>query len=338
MQRQAPKIKSILAIQKKVRYVNLVNSGVINFIIIIASILIIVLLSKNAITTQTISVGQIITFTALSRQVFSSVSAILDENLDLQENEIILNRYFDFSQTQQNGQAQNLHNKIKSFELNSVEFRNVSFHYIPQRPVFSNLNFVINKGDKIRLEGSNGAGKSTFCRVLSLLYTPDSGDIFVNSEKYSFYNPSSLRKKILLVSNEDILFNDTIGYNITFDYTSNSGEILSLAKEIGLYEFIADKAEGLDYIINEQGRNLSTGQRKKILMMRALLSEAALIIFDETLSGVDKESKERIEKYLNQQSDRSFIIISHEPLNYLKFTKTLMMQNGSIEQLQLQGV
>jgi subfamily B ATP-binding cassette protein HlyB/CyaB len=338
MQRLAPKIKSILAIQRKVRYVNLVNSGIINFIIIVAGILILVFLSKNAIIDKSISVGQIITFIALSYQVFSSVSSVLDQNLDLQENKIILDRYFDFTKEQNKVNSVSLHNKIKTFALDSIEFRNVAFQYIPQRPVFSNLNIVINKGDKIRLEGSNGAGKSTFCKVLSLLYPPDAGDIFINEEKYQFYNPSSLRKKILLVSNEDILFNDTMGYNITFDYNSNTASVLALAKEIGLYEFIAEKAEGLDYIINEQGKNLSTGQRKKILLMRALLSEAELMILDETLSGIDKESKEKIELYLNSLTNRSFIIISHEPLTHLEFSKTLRMNNGSIEQLQLHGV
>lgn len=337
MQRLAPKIKSILAIQRKVRYVNLINSGIINFIIIIAAVLILLFLSRNAIIDKSISIGQIITFIALSYQVFSSVSSVLDQNLDLQENEIILDRYFDFSK-EENKPASEKHNKIKSFDLNRVEFRNVAFQYIPQRPVFTNLNIRINKGDKIKLEGSNGAGKSTFCKVLSLLYPPDSGDIFINDEKYQFYNSSSIRKKILLVSNEDILFNDTLGYNVSFDYNCNTAEILALAKQIGLYEFIAEKAEGLDFIINEQGKNLSTGQRKKILMMRALLSDAELMILDETLSGIDQESKEKIEKYLNTLTHQSFIIISHEPLSHLKFSKTLKMNNGSIEQLQLHGV
>ena len=336
-QRLAPKIKSILNIQRKVRYVSLVNSAVINFIIIIAGILILVFLSHNAIVYKTLSIGQIITFLILSGQVFSSVSSILDENLDLQENGIILDRYFNFGETETKLPTA-VHSKIKSFKLDQIEFRDVAFHYIPQRPVFTNLSVIINKGDKIRLEGKNGVGKSTFCKVLSLLYSPDAGDIFINGEKYTFYNSTQLRKKILLVSNEDILFNDTLGYNISFDYSTNTAKILALAKEVGLYEFIADKTEGLDFIINEQGKNLSTGQRKKILMMRALLSDAELIIMDETLSGIDKESKEKIENYLNEQVHRSFIIISHEELDTLKFSKTLTIQNGSIEQLQFQGV
>lgn len=337
MQRLAPKIKSILDIQKKMKYVSLINSGVIDFIMIIASAVILVLLSKNAIVDKSISVGQILTFLALAGQVFASVSGILSENLDLQENSIILNRYFDFGKTEE-PQHVAIQSKIKTFDLESVEFKNVGFFYIPQKPVFTDLNVTINRGDKIQLDGSNGAGKSTFCKVLSLLYNPNSGDIFINNERHLFYNTAAIRKKILLVSNEDILFNDTLGYNITFNYASNTAEILSLAKEVGLYDFINDKAEGLDFIINEQGRNLSTGQRKKILMMRAFLSPAEIIILDETLSGIDKQSKEKIENFINTQTDRSFIVISHEPLEHLKFTKTLIMQNGTINELQHQGV
>ncbi|MDQ3276826.1 MAG: ATP-binding cassette domain-containing protein [Bacteroidota bacterium] len=337
MQRLAPRIKNILNIQKRVRYVSLVNSAVINFIMILAIITIIVLLSRNAILFHSISMGQIITFIALSRQVFSSISSVLDENLDLQENEIILNRYFGFRQPDDQPRvAKAFHAPIKTFSIEQIEFRNVAFHYIPQQPVFTNLNLTINRGDKIRLEGGNGAGKSTFCKVLSLLYTPDAGDILINGEKHQFYKTSALRKKILLVSNEDMLFNDTLGYNMTFDYNSSTGDVLALAKEIGLYDFIAEKAEGLDYIVNEGGKNLSTGQRKKILLMRALLSHAELLILDETLSGIDKESKEKIEQYLNSVTDRSFIIISHEPMDGIEFTKTVKMQHGNLEQLHYQ--
>jgi subfamily B ATP-binding cassette protein HlyB/CyaB len=262
---------------------------------------------------------------------------VLDENLDLQENEIILDRYFGFSQPDDQPQPlQALHATIKTFTIEQIEFRDVTFHYIPQRPVFTNLNMVIERGDKIRIEGSNGAGKSTFCKVLSMLYAPDGGSICINGVRYQFYNAAALREKILLVSNEDLLFNDTLGFNMTFDYNSNTGEVLSLAKEIGLYDFISEKIEGLDYIVNEGGKNLSTGQRKKVLLMRALFSSAELIILDETLSGIDRESKQKIEQYINGVDERSFIIISHEPVDGIAFTKTLKMQNGTLEQLQYQ--
>ena len=254
MQRIAPKIKSILHVQKRIRYINLINSGVIDFIISLASILILVLLSLTAINSQGISVGQIITFIALSYQIFSSVSSILDENLDLQENQIILTRYFDFGKTEDAKPSLSSNGKIKTFALDSIEFSNVSFNYTPQKPVFAQLNVIINKGDKIKLEGINGTGKSTFCKVLSLLYPAGSGDILINNEKLAFYNAASVRKKILLVSNEDILFNDTLGYNITFDHTANTTEMLALAKNTGLYDFITANDEGADASIVDRLR------------------------------------------------------------------------------------
>ncbi len=123
MQRVAPKIKSILSIQRKVKYVNLVNSGIIHFIIIVASILILVFLSQKAMIDKSISVGQIITFIALSYQVFESVSGVLDQNLDLQENKIILDRYFDFGKEEAKNEAVSVHNKIQTFDLERVEFK-----------------------------------------------------------------------------------------------------------------------------------------------------------------------------------------------------------------------
>lgn len=336
MQRLAPRIKNILSIQKRVRFVSVVNSAVIEFIIVIATVVILILLSVKAIDKQTITTGQVITFIALCYQIFSSVSNILDENLNLQENGIILSRYFDFSKHPQKEVPRQL-NKITDFSLDSIEFRNVSFHYIPDKPVFTNLNFKVSKGEKIKLEGGNGTGKSTLCKVLSLLYDAEEGYILVNNEKQVFYNQSSLRRKILLVSNEDILFNDTIAFNISFDHNSKTSVLLNLARDIGLYDFISGNEDGLEFIITEQGRNLSTGQRKKILFMRALFSNAELIIFDEIFSGIDKESVIKIEDYLNNNIQRSFIIISHEPIHHLKFSKKLMMHNGTIEQLQYQG-
>lgn len=334
MQRLAPKINNILNIQKRVRFITLINSAVIEFIIIVVSILIIVLLSRNAIYYQTISTGQIITFLALSSQIFSSISNLLDENLDLQENGIILSRYFDFSKNEDKLENQNQCNKIKDFQIETIQFSNVSFYYIAHKAVFESMNFLIEKGDKIKLEGGNGAGKSTLCKILSFLYPVDGGDILINNEKQFFYNKSILRKKILLVSNEDILFNDTIGFNISFDHKTNTSDLLKLSKEVGLSDFISEKEEGFEFIIYEQGRNLSTGQRKKILLMRAFFSNAELIIYDETFSGIDKESRIKIEDFINADLHRSYIIISHEPLHHLNFSKTLIMQDGRIEQLQ----
>jgi subfamily B ATP-binding cassette protein HlyB/CyaB len=262
-------------------------------------------------------------------RIFSSLSNILEENLELQENQIILKRYFDFDTS--NANKQTAHNKIKNFMLDSIEFKDVYFEYTPQKPVLKNLHFSIKANAKIKIEGSNGAGKSTFCKVLSMLYPPSSGEIFINNQHIPFFNESTLRKKILLISNDDLLFNDTLGFNITFSNEYNTAQLLELSKQIGFYDFTSNNENAFDFIITEQGRNLSTGQRKKILLMRALVSEAELIIIDEVLSGIDKESKEKIEDLINREKERAFIIISHEPVDSIRFDKILKFYDGNLK-------
>ena len=340
-QRIQPAIAGMMKVQKKVRYISLLNSSVIDFLIIIASILIVVFLSDSSVKDQSVSVGQIITFITLSGRIFSSLVSIMDENLDLQENEIILKRYLDFDATKAIVESEASliqEDKIKKFRLQSVQFKNVCFEYVPQKPVLRNFNLRIESGEKIRLEGSNGAGKSTFCKILSMLYTPTAGNIYINNEKAVFYNQAALRKKILLISNDDILFNDTLAFNIKFNKSTDVETILKLSKQIGFHDFISRNAEGFDYLITEGGRNLSTGQRKKILLLRALLSDAELIIIDEVLSGIDKESKEKIEAFINADEKRVFIIISHEQIDNIHFDKTISLQNGSAAETYISSI
>lgn len=327
-QRAQPAINGMINVQKKVRYINLLNTAFINFVIIIATILIIIFLSMKAVTEQSVTTGQIISFIALSGRIFNSLINILEENLDLQENAIVLKRYFDFKAPEQ--VATNNYNQLQPQKINSIKFENICFEYTPQKPVLKNFSLLITSAQKIKLEGSNGAGKSTFCKILAMMYAPTSGNIFINDERAVLYNQSMLRKKILLISNDDVLFNDSLAFNLCFDKELDIDKTLQLARHIGFHEFITQKDEGFDFVITEQGRNLSTGQRKKILLLRALLSDAELIIIDEVLAGIDVESKAKIEQYINNVKDRSFIIISHEPVNDIVFDRVLKMDNGSV--------
>ncbi|HEX5155374.1 MAG TPA: ABC transporter transmembrane domain-containing protein [Parafilimonas sp.] len=326
--RAKPAVKGMIDVQKKVRYINLINSAIISLLIIVATILIIIFLSYKAVNHHSITTGQIISFIALSARIFSSLTNILEENLDLQENAIILKRYFDFNAPEQVLNDSNT--KLQPNYIKTIRFSNVGFEYIPQKPILKNFDFTISNGEKIKLEGSNGAGKSTFCKILSMLYKPASGDVYINEERSVFYNQAALRKKVLLVSNDDVLFNDTLAFNITFDKEPETERIIELSKQIGFHEFITQKDEGFDFIITEQGRNISTGQRKKILLLRALLSEAEFIIIDEVLSGIDVESKEKIESYINTQSAKTFIIISHEPVDGIAFDRVIKLNNGQL--------
>lgn len=320
-------INNLIDIQTKVRYYSMFNSAVVTIITIVAGLLILGLLSKNAIENQSITLGQIITFLALTAKVFESLSGILNENLTLQENLVILKRYFDFNE--KTDTTLNKVSAIKELDIESVTFSGISFEYLPGEPILEAINIDIAKGDKIKIEGRNGSGKSTFCKVLSMLYVPKDGDVLINELDYKLYDKEVLRKQMLLVSNEDILFNDSLLYNITFNKKVDINEVIDIAKKVDFYDFITSNTLGLNYVINENGRNLSTGQRKKILLMRALMSEAEIIILDEVLSGIDIESREIIEKNLSK-TQRTIIVISHESTDFIKFNKQFLLNEGKL--------
>jgi subfamily B ATP-binding cassette protein HlyB/CyaB len=317
-------VKDLIDIQTQIKYIDLVNVGVISVISTVAYTLIVVFLARNSIFAQTLTFGQLITFIMLSERVFSALAGILGENLALQENEVILKRYFDFNEPPK---PVTMHG-ISDFNIEKVSLSKLNFGYNPASMVLRNIDFEINRGERIKIEGGNGSGKSSLSKILSFLYDPDSGDISINDTKSIFFNRDALKDKVLLVTNEDILFNETIEFNITFGRTISHSRIVELAKEIGLYDFISSHEEGLQYTISENGRNLSTGQRKKILIMRALLSKGELVILDEVLSGIDLPSRERIEGLIDTFQDKTFIVISHEPVRKLRFDRNFVLTNG----------
>lgn len=318
-----------LQIQMKNGYINLINSIVVSVVIGVATITIIVKLTNLAITDQMITLGQIITFMALSNKIFASLRNILNQNLTLQENEVILRRFIDYKQ----GDQEKISEKgIKNFVIKSLELRNIRFGYKSTNDVLKNINLEIWTGEKIRVKGKNGSGKSTLSKVLTTLYKSEKGSILINGDDHNFFNIHELKNKILLISNEDILFNQTLEENICLGKQISTSNIIELAKKIDFFDFVSSKEEKLDYLINENGKNLSTGQRKKILLMRALLSGAELIILDEVLSGIDKDSRMKIERYINTDS-RMFIIISHEPIDNISFSKNYELKNGKIDRI-----
>ncbi|HEY0092183.1 MAG TPA: ABC transporter ATP-binding protein, partial [Flavobacterium sp.] len=242
---------------------------------------------------------------------------------------VILKRYLDFDERTKAPSEKG----ITDFKIESIEFHNINYGYLPNEFVLKDINLKLKKGEKIKIEGQNGSGKSTFSKILTTLYTPNSGSILVNDRDKKFYNDEKMRSKILLVTNEDILFNDTIHSNIALGKELSVAAILDMAKAINFYDFIASKDDGLDFIINENGKNLSTGQRKKILLLRAMFADAEIIILDEVLSGMDVESRDMVETMINEDKEKTYIIISHEPINNINFSKKYKITNGELNLL-----
>lgn len=312
-------IENLLDIQARTQKLNVLNSGVTSLITMAATVLLIFFLSYESAGRGAMSLGEVVTFLTLSSRIFSSLGGLLDENLTVQENAIILKRYLNFQEPRDDDAP------YTPFpgRLESVALKGVSFGYHPADPVLKDLSFTVNRGDKIRIEGKNGSGKSTLSKVIALLYPVQGGSILINGAPMSDFCAEAVKEKILLTSNEDALFNDTLLYNLTFQNAVWDERIDLFAEHLGLTAWINGlRKQGAEYRISESGKNLSTGQRKKLLILRALLHPAEFVIFDEVLSGIDAESRAHIERYLDTVKDKTFIFISHESIKHIRFTKT----------------
>lgn len=337
-------IEDLIQVQTKSKYVGMLNSILTSTITAFASLALLVLTAREMILFNSITLGMIITFLALSGKIFGAFENLLNKNLSLQEHKVILNRFFEFDEkktqvvkeedekSQSNKteavQTRPNYNQIDQFDFKKLSLRDVYFSYDNETNILKETNFDISQGQKIMIRGKNGSGKSTLCKILGLLYDPTGGEILLNDIDISLFDKKRLKKKIVFVSGEDILFNETFLFNISFGRKTDMETLIEYAKVLDIYNFIQKKPDKFDFMIYENGKNLSTGQRKKVLLLRALMTNADLIILDEIFNGMDRESKSMAESLINYIPHRTFILISHMTAERILFDKTYHIQNG----------
>ncbi len=341
------RIEDLIKIRTKSKYFSLFNSVLSSFISLFSGLVITVYASREMILHNTLSLGMIITFSSLAGMVIGSFSSLIAQNLDLQEYKVILKRFFDFEEhkVEQNLEAEKdstdqalrhtterakaiPYNKIRDVQFQTLRLRNIAFSYNKTDYVLKDANMTIHKGQKIYIEGSNGAGKSTFCKIISMLYQPDKGEMLLNGINADLYEEKVLRKNVLYVSSDDAIFNDTLLYNITFGKKVDMNRLIEFAKVLNFYEFIMSKPDKFNYVIHESGKNLSTGQKKKLLLLRSFVAEAEVIIFDEIFNGMDRRSKKNAETIIDFMQEKTVIIISHIPSERIQFHQKFSLQNG----------
>ncbi len=329
-------IDDLILVQTKSKYVGLINSVLTKLITTFAALSILILTAREMIVFNSITLGMIITFLALSNKIFRAFGKLLEKNLVIQEHKVILKRFLSFEENSLNPNEEireatvraNNQNEIRKFEFKDLNLEDVSFSYNDEKNIVKDVNLKISRNDKVLIQGKNGSGKSTLCKILGLLYKPTSGEILLNDIHTSLYNQKKLREKIVFVSGEDILFNETLMFNISFGKQIDMETFIRYCKQLELYDFIVKRPGGFDFMIYENGKNLSTGQRKKVLLLRALMTKSHLLILDEIFNGMDKGSKAKAESLINSIKDRTFLIISHMDAEGIMFNKKFEIKNG----------
>ncbi|MCP2045596.1 ABC transporter ATP-binding protein [Pontibacter sp. HSC-36F09] len=212
-----------------------------------------------------------------------------------------------------------------------IEFRDVRFGY-GDHTVLQDINLRIQKGKTVALVGPSGGGKSTLADLIPRFYDPTAGSILIDGHDIRDYTTESVRDKIGVVTQESILFNDTIFNNIAFNKTdATEEEVIAAAKIANAHEFIVKAPEGYQTLIGDRGSRLSGGQRQRLSIARAILQNPPILILDEATSALDTESEKLVQEALtNLMKNRTSVVIAHRLSTIQYADEIVVLQQGSI--------
>jgi subfamily B ATP-binding cassette protein MsbA len=219
---------------------------------------------------------------------------------------------------------------------NAIALRGVSFGYGNEtRSVLHGIDLDIPANTMVALVGESGGGKSTLTKLLARFHDPTSGSVTWDGTDLRDATVKSLRENIALVTQETVLFNDTVRHNISYGRPDASdSEIREAARVAFAQEFIDLLPQGYDTIVGERGVFLSGGQRQRIAIARAVLKDAPVLILDEATSALDAESERLVKKALaNLITNRTTIVIAHRLSTVRRAEKIVVMENGSIVEM-----
>ena len=212
-----------------------------------------------------------------------------------------------------------------------IEVKDVSFAYETGLPVLSDISFTMFKGKTVALVGASGGGKSTLADLIPRFYDPTAGDILFDGHDLRHITPASLREQMGIVTQESILFNDTIYNNIAFGTDTSEAEVVAAARIANAHDFITEQPEGYQTVIGDRGSKLSGGQRQRVSIARAILKNPPILILDEATSALDTESEKLVQEALTHlMQNRTVLVIAHRLSTIQHADEILVIHQGRI--------
>ncbi len=219
---------------------------------------------------------------------------------------------------------------LKDFQ-EGIEVQNITFAYQEDRNVIKNISFSIPKGQTVALVGSSGSGKSTIADLIPRFFDVTGGQILIDGMDIRQVTQQSLRNLMGIVTQESILFNDTIFNNISFGINATPEQVEEAARIANAHEFIIQTPEGYQTTIGDRGSKLSGGQRQRISIARAILKNPPILILDEATSALDTESEKLVQEALTRlMKNRTTLVIAHRLSTIQHADQILVLQHGEI--------
>ncbi|CAG9833368.1 unnamed protein product [Diabrotica balteata] len=213
-----------------------------------------------------------------------------------------------------------------------VEFKNVSFGYLPEKLILKNLTFSVPSGKTVALVGPSGSGKSTIIRLLFRFYDVDTGIIVIDGQNIKTVTQESLRRAIGVVPQDTVLFNNTVEYNIQYGrLTATATDVIEAARGADIHERILTFPEAYETKVGERGLRLSGGEKQRVAIARTLLKAPNIILLDEATSALDTQTERNIQESLNRMcANKTTIIVAHRLSTIIHADEILVLQEGEI--------
>ena len=278
-----------------------------------------------------ITLGEFVSFLAALMLAYQPVRALAGINIGIQEGITSAKRIYEIID-----QKNEIYHDEKAPSLKlknaSIDFKNISFTYPDGTHALKNLSARIEGGTKVGLVGISGSGKTTFLNLIPRFFHLKEGAIFIDNQNINDINLNSLRKEISLVSQDVILFDDTIKSNVLYGNTlASDEEIIKACKFAAAQDFVEKLPNKYETIIGENGIKLSGGQKQRLSIARAILKNSSIILLDEATSSLDSESESIIQEAIeNLTKNKTTIIIAHRLSTVMNCDKILVFEDGKI--------
>lgn len=277
------------------------------------------------------SIGELIAFQQYTGMLIGPCTNIIRSNTRIQQSLVSINRIFSILDEPITIKHDNKGNILNSEFTGDIVFDEVSFSYDEDK-ILDNINIRFEKGAMTALVGSSGCGKSTIVNLLFRLWDIDDGKIMIDSIDIKDYNLKSLRQNISIVTQDLLLFDDSILNNLTLGNKNISKEYVEkICDKVGMYKFINELPTAFDTIIGEKGVKLSGGQKQRVAIARALISNSSIIIFDEATSALDNISQKTILENINDLlENKTVIVIAHRLSTIKNADKIYVIDKGKV--------